>query len=295
MPNDLSHHILELIKRASTKMPGDVVKALERHRDKEIPGSRSERILTAILDNIRVAGSQQTPICQDTGNNVYYVNAPPSFTQADIERAIHAATRKATKQFFLRANAVDPISGENTDDGVGTGFPQIRYQQWSRKELRIDLVLKGGGAEDVSAQYRLPEPGLRAGRSLDGVARVVIDAVQRAQGLGCAPGIIGVGIGGDRETSHQIAKEQLLRKIDDKASDKRLVALEKELYETLNRLGIGPMGFGGKTTVLAVKVGVQHRHPNNFFVSIAYGCWANRRATLIATGTGARIKGRITN
>ncbi|HEV8321491.1 MAG TPA: fumarate hydratase [Myxococcota bacterium] len=295
MPNDLSHHILELIKRASTRMPTDVVKSLERHRDREIPGSRSERILTAILENINVARDQQTPICQDTGNNIYYVSAPPSFTYDEIERAIHAATRKATKQFLLRANAVDAISGENSNDGVGAGLPQIVFRQWNRKELKIDLVLKGGGAEDVSNQYRLPEPALRAARNLDGVARSVIDAVQRAQGLGCAPGIIGVGIGGDRETSHHIAKEQLLRKLDDKSSDKRLAQLERELYETLNRLGIGPMGFGGRTTVLAVKIGAQHRHPNNFFVSVAYGCWANRRATLTATGTSRRLKARVTN
>ena len=293
-PN-LADHVYDLIERASTRMPPDVARALAKQRDKEIQGSRSQRILDAILENIELAKNNATPICQDTGTNVYYVDAPESFKASDVEKAIVAATKKATAASLLRPNAVDCITGKNTGNGVGAELPIIHYRTWSRSNMRIQLLLKGGGAEDVSAQYKLPDVDLQAGRDMKGVARAVMDAVQKAQGLGCAPGIIGVGIGGDRETSHRLAKEQLLRKLDDKNKDKKLAQLERTLPKALNKLGIGPMGFGGRTTVLAVKAGAQHRHPNNYYVSIAYGCWAVRRATLSVQKKGRSLSGRVSS
>ena len=141
-------------------------------------------------------------------------------------------------------------------------------------------MLKGGGSENVGAQYKLPHPPLKAGRDLAGVRKVIIDAVTNAQGLGCAPGIIGVGIGGGRDTSFALSKEQFFRKLGQRSPDKNLAELEDKLLSELNKLEIGPMGFGGKTTVLDVFIASQDRHPATFFVSVSYTCWAFRRKTL---------------
>jgi fumarate hydratase class I len=142
------------------------------------------------------------------------------------------------------------------------------------------LMLKGGGCENVGAQYSLPNTKLGADRNLAGIKKVILDAVYQAQGQGCAPGILGIGIGGDRETSYMISKKQFFRKLDDKNPNPDLAALEEEILEKANQLGIGPMGFGGKTTLLGVKADWAHRLPASFFVSVSYMCWAERRRTM---------------
>ena len=156
----------------------------------------------------------------------------------------------------------------------------MHFHEWAKDTLHVDLLLKGGGCENVSDQYKLPDARLHAGRDLEGVRRVVLDAVYQAQGKGCAPGVLGVAIGGDRGSSYLKSKQQLLRPLDDANPNEELAALEEQLYKEANELGIGPMGFGGQTTVLGVKVGTQHRLPASYFVSIAYMCWACRRRTL---------------
>jgi fumarate hydratase class I len=165
-------------------------------------------------------------------------------------------------------------------DGTGPGAPYIHFHQRDDEEIRIRLMLKGGGSENASAQYKLPDKRLGAGRDLKGVKKCVVDAVFTAQGKGCGPGVIGVGIGGDRITCFQLAKEQFFRNLDDSNEDPVLDEMEKELETELNTLGIGPMGFGGRTTVLGVKIGAMVRHPACYFVSIAYMCWACRRGEM---------------
>jgi fumarate hydratase class I len=141
-------------------------------------------------------------------------------------------------------------------------------------------LLKGGGSENVGFQYSLPHGALNAGRDLDGVRKVVLEGVFKAQGKGCGPGILGVGIGGDRPHSYWVSKEQLFRPLDDVNPDPRLAELEERILREGNELGIGPMGFGGNTTLLGVKVGSAHRLPASFFVSVSYLCWAARRKTM---------------
>jgi fumarate hydratase, class I len=151
----------------------------------------------------------------------------------------------------------------------------------------VRLVLKGGGCENVGAQYSLPIEKLKANRDLDGCRKVILDAVLQAQGKGCGPGILGVCIGGDRATGYEFSKQQLLRKLDDKNENEELERLEQDIVETANKLGIGPMGFGGKTTLLGTKIGVLNRLPASYFVSVSYMCWAYRRqgVTLASDGT----------
>jgi len=280
---DLVEPLLELVRKAATDLPRDMVEALEKGQAQEEPGSAAEQALAAILKNVEMAREKSTPICQDTGTPIFEVHHPFGVSTRMLEAQIKEAVAQATAKSYLRPNAVDSLTGKNSGNNLGIEFPTIHFHEWDEERIYITLQLKGGGSENVSIQYKLPDARLGAGRDLEGVRRVVLDAVLKAQGKGCAPGVLGVAIGGDRGTGYIVAKKQLLRKIGDPNPDPELDALEKRIYKEANELGIGPMGFGGKTTVLDVKVGVAHRLPACYFVTIAYMCWANRRASLTAT------------
>ncbi len=280
MDEKLVGQLVDLIGRASTDLPADVVAALQAAREKEPAGSMPAHTFETILKNIDMARAATTPICQDTGSLIFYVYCPVGTDVLSLKKNIEAAAERATRQILLRPNAVDPVTGKNTGTNLGTNAPYVAFKPWEKDEIQIRLMLKGGGSENVGAQYKLPDSGLAAGRDLKGVRKCVLDAVWNAQGKGCAPGTIGVGIGGDRATSYLLSKEQFFRKIGSTNPDPELDALEKRLRDDLNSLGIGPMGFGGRTTVLDVFIGTQHRHPATFYVSVSYMCWAYRRKTL---------------
>ncbi len=284
----LTKSILELIRLTSTTMSQDVVDALLNAKTQEDDNSVAEKTLEQILKNIDDATCLSTPICQDTGTNIYYVTVPEGTPHKNIKKAIIDATKQATEKTFLRPNAVDSITDKNSGDNTGVMAPYISFDEWDKDEIQIKLMLKGGGSENVSQQYKLPNTSLNAGRNLNGIYKCVIDAIYQAQGLGCAPGIIGVGIGGDRATGMITAKKQLFRLLNDVNENPQLAELEEKLYKDINSMKIGPMGFGGKTTVLSVKAGALHRLPASFFVSIAYMCWACRRKTLTFSNEGVR-------
>jgi fumarate hydratase class I len=277
---DLTKHFVELIRRASTDLPADVEAALRQAQAGEEPGSAAEGALSTILENVVLARANSTPVCQDTGTLIFRVFHPQSVSTRQLRTQIEAAVIEATRSAYLRPNAVDPLTGRNSGNNLGEGSPSFYFQEWEEDLLRADLLLKGGGSENVSTQYKLPCSSLQAGRDLEGVRKVVLDAVYQAQGKGCAPGILGIAIGSDRSSGYVHAKEQCFRPLGDVNPVGELAALESRLLGECNELGIGPMGFGGKTTVLGVKAGVYHRHPACFFVSIAYMCWACRRARL---------------
>jgi fumarate hydratase class I len=277
MSEPLVQQLYTFIRSASTELPSDVESALREARQKEPPGTTSANTFDAILDNVRMARQKVTPICQDTGSLILYVHHPVGMDTIAFRKAIEDATEKATKEFLLRPNAVDPISGRNTGTNLGLNAPYVTFKSWDKDEVRVKLMLKGGGSENVGTQYKLPDSTLGAGRDLKGIRKCVLDAVFKAQGMGCAPGIIGVGIGGDRTTSYMLSKEQFFRRLGAANEDPQLDAFEKDLHADLNKLGIGPMGFGGKTTVLGVFAAKQHRHPATFYVAVSYMCWACRR------------------
>ena len=202
----------------------------------------------------------------------------------ELRTQIEEAVAEATRHAYLRPNAVDSLTGHNSGDNLGTGFPTFHFEEWEREDLRVNLLLKGGGSENVSAQYKLPYSPLKAGRDLEGVRKVVLDAVYQAQGKGCAPGVLGVALGTDRGNGYIRAKEQLFRPLGDTNPVPELAALEERLLQECNQLGIGPMGFGGKTTVFGVKIGAYHRLPACYFVTVAYMCWACRRARMDVRG-----------
>jgi fumarate hydratase, class I len=284
---ELTDAFVELIRRAATVLPADMERALEKARDQEDPGSAAESALATILQNVEMARAKSTPICQDTGTPIFEVYYPIGVSTRQLEKQIRAAAAIATQRAYLRPNAVDSLTGKNSGDNTGEDFPTIHFHEWDEPRIHADVILKGGGCENVSTQYKLPDGGLKAGRDLEGVRRVVLDAVMQAQGKGCAPAVLGIAIGGDRGSSYIKAKQQLLRPLEEPNPEPELAALEDRLYEEANELRIGPMGFGGKTTVLGVKVGAQHRLPASYFVSIAYMCWANRRASLDVALEGA--------
>lgn len=274
---EITEPLVELIKSTSTDLSPDVEEALRSACAAEAEGSAARGALETILENVRLSRETGRPICQDTGTPNFYVWHPEGVSQRRLTEQIKAALRTATERAYLRPNAVAALSGKNSGDNTGIDFPTIHYHEWERDELRVALMLKGGGSENCGCQYSIPSPEFPASRDIHGVRKAVLDAAFRAQGYGCAPGVLGVGIGGDRGTSMLKAKEQLFRRLDDSNPDPELDRMEKQLYREINELDIGPMGFGGRTTVLGVKLAELHRLPASFFVSIAYMCWADRR------------------
>ena len=277
---DLTEAFLELVRRAATDLPKDMEQALGEAKGKEEPGSAAEGALDTILRNVDMARQQATPICQDTGTPIFEISYPFGISTLALATQVKHAVAEATELAYLRPNAVDSLSGKNSGDNTGEDFPTLHFHEWENDTIHVELLLKGGGCENVSTQYKLPNASLKAGRDLEGVRRVVLDSVHQAQGMGCAPGVLGIAIGGDRGSSYLKSKQLLLRQLDDETADDKLAALENRLYDEANQLGIGPMGFGGETTVLGVKVGAQHRLPASYFVSVAYMCWANRRSIM---------------
>ena len=277
---NLVPQFIELIRRASTDLPADMEAALRRARTEEDSGSPAQTTFDAILENVRMSREGSTPICQDTGTPIFYVYYPIGWSTLALKKQIREAVAQATAKSYLRPNSVETLSGRNPGNNLGDDFPSFHFEEWEEDYLKVDLMLKGGGCENVGAQYSLPDTRLDANRDLEGVRRVVLDAVHQAQGMGCAPAVIGVAVGGDRGSSYIKSKEQFYRPLDDESPDPRLAALEKQLTAESNTLGIGPMGFGGKTTVLSVKIDSLERLPASYFVTASYMCWADRRRSL---------------
>lgn len=284
--SELQTALLELIRRTSAEIPDDVHKAILAALAQEQPGSIAKNALKIVDQNIALAKNKSQPICQDTGSIIFYVDCPIGFDQITFEEAAREAVKLATKKGYLRQNSVDSLTGKNDGTNVGPGAPVVHFHQHRSPEVSVRLILKGGGCENVGAQYSLPQEKLKANRDLDGCRKAILDAVLQAQGKGCGPGILGVCIGGDRATGYEFSKQQLLRKLDDRNPNPELDALEQDIVTTSNALGIGPMGFGGRTTLLGAKICAANRLPASFFVSVSYMCWAYRRqgVTLDAEG-----------
>jgi fumarate hydratase class I len=287
--NVLPDSVLELIRRASAEIPEDVHRAIVGALEREKQGTIAQSAMKIIDQNIALARTKSQPICQDTGTIIFYVECPVGFDQIGFEEAARGAVKLATAKGFLRQNSVDSITGRNDGTNVGPGSPVVHFRQHRSSETTVRLVLKGGGCENVGAQYSLPNERLKANRDLDGCRKAILDAVLQAQGKGCGPGILGVCIGGDRATGYEFSKEQFLRRLDDHNPNAELERLEQDIVSTANKLGIGPMGFGGQTTLLGAKIGVLNRLPASYFVSVSYMCWAYRRQG-IALGPEGEIR-----
>jgi fumarate hydratase class I len=284
--------IVSLIVKTSTDLPPDVRAAMRIAMNEEPADSRAAQALAIIGQNIDLAAEGEGAICQDTGMPTFEVKTPVGANQIWMKQQIREAVAEATRRGKLRPNSVDSLTGKNSGNNLGPGTPIIHFEQWERDEIEVKLILKGGGCENMNAQYSLPAELAhlgRADRTLDGVRKCILHAVWQAQGKGCAPGAVGVCIGGDRTSGYVHAKEQLFRTIDDINSDSRLAELEAEVMRTVNTLGVGAMGFGGRVSLIGCKVGALNRLPASFFVSVAYDCWAFRRLGVMLDATSGAI------
>jgi fumarate hydratase class I len=283
--------MISLIVKTSTDLPPDVRAAMRVAMNEEPEGTRSAQALAIIGQNIDQAAEGEGAICQDTGMPTFEVKTPVGLNQIWLKQELREAVAEATRRGKLRPNSVDSLTGENSGSNLGPGTPIVHFEQWERDEIEVKLILKGGGCENMNAQYSLPAELAqlgRADRTLEGVRKCILHAVWHAQGKGCAPGAVGVCIGGDRTSGYVHAKEQLFRSLDDVNRDARLAELEAEVMRTVNTLGIGTMGFGGRVSLIGCKVGALNRLPASFFVSVAYDCWAFRRLGVVLDArTGA--------
>ena len=160
-------------------------------------------------------------MCQDTGTNIYFISLPVGVSQKKLKEHIKEATQRATELGYLRPNTVDSLSGKTHEDNWGEHQPCFFFKESEEDEIKISLILKGGGCENVGKQYALPYTfgsGERADRNLTGVKKCVVDAVNEAQGRGCSPGVVSVAFGGDRLTSYIASKEAFLRKVGERHS-----------------------------------------------------------------------------
>lgn len=274
---DLEKSLFELIRRTSTDLPADVESAIRFAQRKERKGSRASWALDAILENIALARRNDQPLCQDTGSLIFSFRVPVGFDVNALAAETRSAVSRATQRGYLRQNTIDAVTGVPYETNIAPGSPVIRFHQGARKVVEVGLLMKGGGSENTGVQYSLPEPDIGAERDLEGVRRCVLDAMHRAQGNNCPPVTVGICVGGDRTTGYEHSKEQFFRRLDDKSPVRSLAKLEIRLARELNRLGIGAMGLGGKTTVLGVKIGAMSRIPASYFVSVSFMCWAFRR------------------
>ena len=284
--NKLLDSLIDLIRRTSAEIPEDVQRAILAATANEQPGTIAASTMAIIERNIALARAKSQPICQDTGSILVYVDAPRALDQVTFEETTREAVRRATQLGYLRQNSVDSLTGVNDGTNVGPGSPTLHFHQHREPRITVRLLLKGGGCENMGAQYSLPNESLKANRDLTGCRRAILDAVWQAQGKGCGPGVLGVCIGGDRATGYEFSKRQLLRMLDDRNPVPALDQLEQDILHTANELGIGPMGFGGRATLLGVKIGALNRLPASYFVSVSYMCWAYRRQGAVLNDQG---------
>jgi fumarate hydratase class I len=275
-----SRKIAELVHRTSISLPADAERALRAALRREEKGSSAHMVLETIIRNVSIARDAGTPLCQDTGTLTFFVDA--SLRRKAPPSAFDEAVAFASSRGWLRRNTIDSVTGASIYSNVCPGAPVVHYVDCDAPEGHgtIRLIMKGGGSENMSAQFSLPDASLGAARDMEGVRRCVLAAVQRAQGFGCAPGLVGVCVGGDRACGFEEAKMQLLRDIGDANPVPALAKLERRILREANSLGIGPMGLGGRTTLLGVKIGARPRLPASYFVTVAYMCWAARRGSI---------------
>ena len=274
----------ELIRRTTSDLPADAETALRSAAEAEPAQSQAALLLRALVENTRLARAQSTPLCQDTGTLTFFWQVPRGTDTAALEQAAREAVAAATRTGWLRRNTIDTLSGRSIDANVAEGCPVCHFEQAETPSVEVWLLQKGGGSENMSVQFSLPDAELGAGRDIDGVRKCLLQTVWRAQGFGCAPGVLGVCIGADRAEGFLVAKRQLLRPLTDCAPEPELAALERRVLAEANQLGIGPMGLGGKTTLLGLKIAARPRLPASYFVTVAYLCWACRRRGVRVTG-----------
>ena len=279
--DELERGLVEAIRLAVTRVTSGTQKALEEAVNREKKEGPKVQ-LEAILENIEVGKDESRPICQDTGTPTFFVEVGEYFEHTDlIKETIVNAVRTATEKIPLRPNAVHTIKHKNSGDNTGRFIPAIHWDVVDGDEATIHVMPKGGGSENMSKLVMMTP-----GKGLKGVKEIVLEHVAAMEGKACAPTIIGVGLGGGSDMALELAKKALLRPIGERHEEKEVADMEEELLDKINQLGVGPMGVGGETTVLDVKIEHAHRHPASFPVAVVPQCWANRQAEVKISSDG---------
>ena len=273
---------VELLRRAATELSSEYVDAL-RQAFESTDGQVGKSQLKNIIDNVELAMTQSKPMCQDTGIVAFLVKLGDGFPiRSELKEILVRSTRRATEEVPLRPNAVDIFKG-NTGDNVGPNghVPIIYIDLVEGDSLDIVAMPKGGGSTNVAAHGML-----KPGAGLKGVKEFVIRSMAKAGALGCPPYMVGVGLGGGEDICMTLAKKALLRPFRERSSDPNVAYIEEELYNKINRLGIGAMGLGEGPTVLDVHVEVAARHPASLPVGVVISCWALRHAEALISSSG---------
>ena len=268
----IKNAVYELYKKAAIVLGNDVKKALEdalKVEDNELARLNIE----AILKNIELAEEKQIPMCQDTGLPVIFVKLG-NVEVENLREGIEEGIKKATQEIPIRPNIVDPLTRENTNINVGDCIPLIDIELIDEDYLEITILPKGFGSENNNAmKMALPAEGI------EGIKEFVVKSVLKAKGKPCPPTVIGVGIGGTSDLCLKLGKKALLGEIGKRNPDPEIAKLELEILEEINNSGIGPMGLGGKTTTLDVKILKAHTHTAGLPIGVCVQCWADRHAT----------------
>lgn len=264
--------VARLCIEANLRLPPDVINAIER-AEKAEPWDGAKRILSLLGDNVRIASEKTLPVCQDTGMACVFVELGQDVhIEGDFEQAVNNGVRRGYGEGYLRKSVVcDPLRRVNTGDNT----PALVTVKLTRGDkMRITVMPKGFGSENMSALKMLkPADGV------EGVRNFVLDTVEKAGANPCPPIIVGVGIGGSFDKAACLAKHALLRPVNEPNPDEYYAALERELWDKINALGIGPQGFGGKTTALAVLIEAMPTHVAGLPVAVNISCHATRRAS----------------
>lgn len=264
--------VARLCIEANLRLPPDVINAIER-AEKAEPWGGAKRILSLLGDNVRIASEKTLPVCQDTGMACVFVELGQDVhIEGDFEQAVNNGVRRGYGEGYLRKSVVcDPLRRVNTGDNT----PALVTVKLTRGDkMRITVMPKGFGSENMSALKMLkPADGV------EGVRNFVLDTVEKAGANPCPPIIVGVGIGGSFDKAACLAKHALLRPVNEPNPDEYYAALERELLDKINALGIGPQGFGGKTTALAVLIEAMPTHVAGLPVAVNISCHATRRAS----------------
>lgn len=267
----------KLYVKALKNVPSDVKSALKKAYQEE-DNKTGKMILDTILKNIEIAEQNDMLVCQDTGTPVFYiaVGEDVSINYAKLYDAIRTGVSEATKRYYLRPNMVDPVTRESRGDNVGVKIPVIHleYEPSLGSSIKVVCVPKGSGSENQSFLKMLsPSEGLK------GIANFVIESVIAGVNKACPPVIVGVGIGGTFDECAWLAKKAAtIRRLDSPNPNPKIRAIEEVLLKAINETGIGPMGLGGKTTALAVKIEVADTHISQLPVAINMQCWKGQRA-----------------
>jgi len=273
----VEEEIFRLFKEAVIKLPEDVKKALEHAYAIEYDETALLN-LKAILNNIKAAEDMEIPICQDTGLPIIFIKMGDVEIE-NFQEGIANGIIKATHEIPLRPNVVDPLTRENTDINTGRFIPQVDIELVDSQTLEMTVFPKGFGSENNnSLKMALP------GEGTEGIKQFVLETVLAAGGKPCPPIVVGVGVGGSSDMALKLAKKALLREIGEHHPEERMAALEKEMLEMVNATGIGPMGLGGKTTALDVKIEYADTHTAGLPIGVCIQCWAARRATGVLKG-----------